>query len=103
MAVSLHLAGEKGSGCIGMQLYLPEEWARGRKRRTAAGLPKQVRFQRKWEIALAQLDEALLSANEPVRWKLMRKFCGARPERALPPLFVMDKPNGIKLPTRDDR
>jgi SRSO17 transposase len=59
VAVSLHVAGEKGSGCIGMQLYLPEEWARGRKRRTAAGVPKQVRFQRKWEIALAQLDEAL--------------------------------------------
>jgi SRSO17 transposase len=59
VAVSLHLAGEKGSGCVGMQLYLPEEWARGRKRRTAAGVPKKVRFQRKWEIALAQLDEAL--------------------------------------------
>ena len=27
VAVSLHLAGEKGSGCIGMRLYLPEEWA----------------------------------------------------------------------------
>jgi len=59
VAVSLHLAGDKGSGCIGMQLYLPEEWAGDSKRRAAAGVPKQVKFQRKWEIALQQLDEAL--------------------------------------------
>jgi SRSO17 transposase len=59
VAVSLHLAGDKGSGCIGMQLYLPEDWAGDAKRRAAAGVPKKVRFERKWEIALAQLDEAL--------------------------------------------
>ena len=27
VATSLHLAGEQGSGCIGMRLYLPDEWA----------------------------------------------------------------------------
>jgi SRSO17 transposase len=59
VAVSLHLAGEKGSGCLGMRLYLPEEWARTRKRRAQAGVPQEVRFQKKWEIALGQLDEAL--------------------------------------------
>jgi hypothetical protein len=59
VAVSLHLAGERGSGCIGMQLYLPKEWAKSRKRRAAAGVPKQVRFARKWELALAQVEEAL--------------------------------------------
>jgi SRSO17 transposase len=32
VAVSLHLAGDKGSGCIAMRLYLPEEWAHSRKR-----------------------------------------------------------------------
>jgi SRSO17 transposase len=59
VAVSLHLAGDKGSGCIGMRLYLPEDWAGDAKRRAAAGVPREVRFERKWEIALAQLDEAL--------------------------------------------
>ncbi len=59
VAVSLHVAGDKGSGCIGMRLYLPEEWAHDAQRRIAAGVPKQVKFQRKWEMALAQLDEAL--------------------------------------------
>jgi SRSO17 transposase len=32
VAVSLHVAGEKGSGCIGMRLYLPEEWTADRRR-----------------------------------------------------------------------
>jgi SRSO17 transposase len=59
VAVSLHLAGEKGSGCIAMQLYLPKEWAQSPKRRKAAGIPREVRFQRKWEIALKQLEQAL--------------------------------------------
>jgi len=59
VAVSLHLAGEKGSGCIAMQLYLPEEWTRSRKRCKAAGVPPGVKFQKKWRIALRQLDDAL--------------------------------------------
>jgi SRSO17 transposase len=59
VAVSLHLAGEQGSGCIAMRLYLPWEWAKSPKRRKAAGVPQEVRFQRKWQIALSQLDEAL--------------------------------------------
>lgn len=59
VAVSLHLAGERGSGCIGMRLYLPEPWAKDRKRRAAAGVPQQVRFAKKWQLALGQLDDAL--------------------------------------------
>jgi SRSO17 transposase len=59
VAVSLHLAGEKGSGCIAMTLYLPDEWASDKPRRAAAGVPEDIRFRTKWEIALGQLDAAL--------------------------------------------
>jgi SRSO17 transposase len=60
VAVSLHLAGATGSGCIGMCLYLPqEEWASNQDRREAAGVPQQIQFRTKWEIALWQLDAAL--------------------------------------------
>jgi SRSO17 transposase len=60
VAVSLHLAGAKGSGCIAMKLYLPEQqWAFDKQRRAAAGVPQEVKFQMKWEIALEQLDGAL--------------------------------------------
>jgi SRSO17 transposase len=60
VAVSLHLAGDRGSCCIGMRLYLPqEEWASDKNRRAAVGVPDEVQFRTKWEIALEQLDAAL--------------------------------------------
>jgi SRSO17 transposase len=59
IATSLHLAGERGSGCIGMRLYLPETWTTDRLRCRAAGVPDTVAFAPKWQQALALLDAAL--------------------------------------------
>jgi len=57
VATSLHLAGEQGSGCIAMQVYLPESWTSDRERCRTAGVPEEIEFRRKWEISLAQLDQ----------------------------------------------
>jgi SRSO17 transposase len=59
IATSLHLAGERGSGCIGMRLYLPESWTTDRDRCRATGVPDTVTFAPKWQHALALLDAAL--------------------------------------------
>lgn len=59
VATSLHLAGEHGSGCVGLRLYLPEEWTGDPERRQKAGIPESVRFQEKWRIALDLIDGAL--------------------------------------------
>lgn len=59
VATSLHLAGEHTSACIALRLYLPEVWANDANRRAKAGVPVEVQFQRKWEIALDQLRDAL--------------------------------------------
>lgn len=59
VAVSLHLAGEAGSGCIALQLYLGKEWTEDHARMAKVGVPGTVGFQTKWEIALRQIDEAL--------------------------------------------
>ncbi len=61
VATSLHLAGPKGSACIDMRLYLPESWTNDRVRCDAAGVPSDVTFQKKWEIALEQIDKAIAS------------------------------------------
>ena len=42
---------------VNTRLYLPKEWAGDRKRRRAAGVPKDVRFQTRHEQSLEMLDE----------------------------------------------
>ena len=59
VAPSLHVASDGSSGCIGMRLYLPEEWASDIHRRQSVGVPDDIVFQRKWEIAIDLLDDAL--------------------------------------------
>ena len=59
IATSLHLAGEGGSGCIGMRLYLPDAWTTDAARCRAAGVPETITFAPKWQHALHLLDAAL--------------------------------------------
>jgi SRSO17 transposase len=59
VATSLHLAGEHGSACIALRLYLPESWSSDGERRRKAKVPDEIVFQKKWEIALEQIDDAL--------------------------------------------
>jgi len=55
IAVSLSLATEQASFPVAYQLYLPEIWAQDPRRRNEAGVPKEIRFQTKPEIALEQI------------------------------------------------
>jgi SRSO17 transposase len=59
VAVSLHRTDPRGSSPLGFRLYLPEVWTADPKRCRQAGVPDEVEFQKKWELALALLDEAL--------------------------------------------
>src|SRR5471032_2707020 len=61
VAVSLSLASVRGSVPVGYQLYLPKDWAADPVRRKKAGVPDEVSFATKPEIALAQMHEALAS------------------------------------------
>jgi len=55
VAVSVSVANDAVSLPVAYQLYLPESWARDRRRRRAVGVPDAVPFQPKWQIALGQL------------------------------------------------
>jgi len=55
VAVSVSLATEAASLPAAYRLYLPEIWTSDPERRKQAGVPKEIRFQTKPEIALGQI------------------------------------------------
>jgi SRSO17 transposase len=59
VAVSLHRTDPSGNSPLGFRLYLPEVWTDDPKRCQHAGVPEEVGFHKKWELALALLDDAL--------------------------------------------
>jgi len=57
VAVTLDLGTEDSSVPLDWALYLPEEWLEDPARRKKAGIPEEVTFKRKWELALDLIDE----------------------------------------------
>jgi SRSO17 transposase len=58
VAVSLSLASREASLPVAWRLYLPEEWASDPTRRAKAGVPEEIGFRTKPEIALEQIRAA---------------------------------------------
>jgi len=67
VGVLLCYTSEKGAAFIDRALYLPREWADDRARREEAGVPEEVRFATKGELAKTMLLRAL-EAGVPARW-----------------------------------
>jgi SRSO17 transposase len=59
VAVSLSLAHEWASLPVAFDLYLPEDWATDPIRRAKTGVPQEITFQTKPQIALKQVRRAL--------------------------------------------
>ncbi len=57
VGIYLGYASRKEHALVDFRLYLPREWATDRKRRNKAGVPREVRFRTRHELALAMLDE----------------------------------------------
>ena len=64
MAVSVSLATEEASIPAVYRLYLPELWANDKERRKEAGVPKEISFQTRPDIALGQIC-SLVSEDVP--------------------------------------
>jgi SRSO17 transposase len=85
---------------VASRLYLPEEWAKDRKRRKRCGIPKEIRFQTRHELALAMLQEhgGLL----PHRWiagddEMGRSGAFRRQLRALEELYLLAVPSNTTV------
>jgi SRSO17 transposase len=59
--VSLTLAQAEVPICIGLRLFLPEDWCNDAARRTAVGVPEAIDHRPKWRIALDEIDRVLAS------------------------------------------
>jgi SRSO17 transposase len=59
VAVSLSLVNQSASLPIAFDLYLPKEWASDATRREKAGVPEEVKFRTKQQIALGQITTAV--------------------------------------------
>lgn len=57
VGVYLGYASRKGQALCDVRLYLPEEWARDNERRHKCGVPREVRFHTRQELALEMLDQ----------------------------------------------
>ncbi len=59
--VSLALARAEVPVCVGLRLFLPEDWCGDVARRAATGVPEAVAYRPKWKIALDEVDRVLAS------------------------------------------
>jgi SRSO17 transposase len=59
VAVTLQYVDPYHAWPVGGQLYLPEAWCEDQARRKRAGIPKEVSFQTKPELALRLIDQAV--------------------------------------------
>ena len=64
VAVSVSLASEEASIPAAYRLYLPEVWANDKQRRKQAGVPEEISFQTKPDIALGQI-RSLVNEDVP--------------------------------------
>ena len=57
VAVYLGYVSSKEHALVDMRLYLPKEWTKDKKRRTKAGIPKDVRYRTRHQLCFEMLDQ----------------------------------------------
>lgn len=67
VGVFLAYASNQGHAFLDRELYLPQEWAQDAERRREAGVPEEVGFQTKPQLARRMLARAL-DAGVPAEW-----------------------------------
>jgi SRSO17 transposase len=109
VGVFLAYSSEKGAAFMDRTLYLPKEWTEGKERRAEAGVPEEVGFANKLELAKRMLNRAF-AAGVPARWVVADSFYGRshkfrcwlclRDPGRLPRVAPAAGANGGEAPTR---
>ncbi len=109
VGVFLAYASEKGAAFIDRALYLPEGWAKDPQRRVEGGVPEEVTFANKAELAKRMLERAF-AAEVPARWVVADSFYGRShefrdwlEERERPYAVMVPKTNAVPLGGRKEK
>src|SRR5262249_51199406 len=78
--VTVHLGVTRGrfKGLIDAELYLPQSWAEDRPRCREAGIPDDMVYRPKWQIALEEIDRAQANGVR-LDWLTFDEEYGKRP------------------------
>lgn len=101
IAVFLNYVSQGEHVLLDRRLFLPEEWASDLPRRKEAGVPKDVVFRTKPELALGMVAEAV-AAGVPFRWVTGDCVYGNSPTfvqglRALKKWYVLDVSSEMRV------
>jgi SRSO17 transposase len=61
--VSLTLAAAEVPVCVGLRLFLPENWCSDAERRAATGVPDEIGYRPKWRMALDEIDRVMAAGT----------------------------------------
>ena len=76
IGVFLGYAGPRARAGLDRALYLPKDWAEDPERRAEAGVPEEVAFRTKPQLALEMIERAL-EAEVPARWVVADEVYGS--------------------------
>ena len=103
VGVFLAYSSEKGAAFLDRALYLPRAWTNAPARRAEAGVPEEIVFRNKVELAKEMLQRAF-EAGVRARWVLADSFYGRShafrawlEERGRPYAVMVPKTNAVPL------
>jgi SRSO17 transposase len=103
VGVFLAYSSEKGAAFVDRALYLPKRWADDPVRRREAGVPEEIFFENKIELAERMLERAF-EDGVPARWVVADSFYGRLhtfrewlEERGRPYAVMVPKTNAVPL------
>lgn len=106
VGVFLAYSSNKGAAFVDRALYLPKGWTSNPVRRAEAGIPEEITFRNKIELAEVMLERAF-EARVPAKWVVADSFYGRLhafrewlEERGRPYAVMVPKTNAVPLGSR---
>ena len=100
VGVYMGYASRKEHTLVDVRLYLPKEWAKDKARRKKCGIPKEIRYQTRHELALEMLETN--GRYLPHKWiagddEMGRSSRFRRDLRALDEQYLLDVPSNTNI------